>query len=215
MALQYNTTHRNASMTDPWAFARANASCTGWAGACLLGPQVLGNVQGMRTPMVMQFTWQGCDSLLAAPLVLDLVRFTELAQRHGEKGLLTFLASFFKSPLGTKEHNFVKQFQMLEAWADAQIHPLRPKHAWVANTRVLRLHLHMTGAETLEGQLFRAYLDTVHAEHPRQPERSDHPEQDREHDAEEREAQRRARVTERIEGGREQASDGTREHADR
>jgi myo-inositol-1-phosphate synthase len=71
----------------------------------------------LGTPMVMQFTWQGCDSLLAAPLVLDLVRFTERAQRHGERGLLTFLASFFKSPLGVAEHNFVKQFQMLEDWA--------------------------------------------------------------------------------------------------
>ena len=50
--------------------------------------------------MMLQFTWQGCDSLLAAPLVLDLVRFTELAHRRGERGLLTFLASFFKSPLG-------------------------------------------------------------------------------------------------------------------
>ncbi len=72
----------------------------------------------LGTPMVMQFTWQGCDSLLAAPLVLDLVRFTDLAQRTGERGLLTFLASFFKSPLGVSENDFVRQFQMLEDWAD-------------------------------------------------------------------------------------------------
>jgi myo-inositol-1-phosphate synthase len=71
----------------------------------------------LGTPMILQFTWQGCDSLLASPLVLDLVRFTELAHRRGERGLLTFLASFFKSPLGVTEHNFVRQFQMLEAWA--------------------------------------------------------------------------------------------------
>jgi len=71
----------------------------------------------LGTPMTMQFTWQGCDSLLAAPLVIDLVRFTERAYRHGDRGLLTFLASFFKSPLGVTEHNFVKQFQMLEDWA--------------------------------------------------------------------------------------------------
>jgi myo-inositol-1-phosphate synthase len=70
----------------------------------------------LGTPMVMQFTWQGCDSLLAAPLVLDLIRLTERAHRAGDRGLLTFLASFFKSPLGTTEHNFVKQFQMLEEW---------------------------------------------------------------------------------------------------
>ncbi len=72
----------------------------------------------LGTPMVMQFTWQGCDSLLAAPLVIDLVRLTERAHRAGERGLLTFLASFFKSPLGTGENNFVQQFQMLEAWVE-------------------------------------------------------------------------------------------------
>jgi len=71
----------------------------------------------LNTPMVMQFTWQGCDSLLAAPLVIDLVRLTELAHRKGERGLLTFLASFFKSPLGVDEHDFVRQFQLLQLWA--------------------------------------------------------------------------------------------------
>jgi len=71
----------------------------------------------LNTPMVMQFTWQGCDSLLAAPLVIDLVRLTELAHRKGERGLLTFLASFFKSPLGVDEHDFVRQFKMLQLWA--------------------------------------------------------------------------------------------------
>ena len=64
----------------------------------------------LGTPMSLQFTWQGCDSLLAAPLVPDLAR------NRGETGLLTFLASFFKSPYGVAEHGFVRQFQMLEAW---------------------------------------------------------------------------------------------------
>lgn len=71
----------------------------------------------LGTPMVMTFTWQGCDSILAAPLVLDLFRFTELAARKGETGLLTFLSSFFKSPLGVKENDFAKQFQELVDWA--------------------------------------------------------------------------------------------------
>jgi myo-inositol-1-phosphate synthase len=74
----------------------------------------------LGTPMVMQFTWQGCDSLLAAPLVLDLVRLTECARRRGCKGLLTFLASFFKSPLGVHQNDFVRQFQMLEEWVAEQ-----------------------------------------------------------------------------------------------
>ena len=60
----------------------------------------------LGTPMTFQFIWQGCDSVLAAPLVIDLIRFTELARRRGQTGLLKFLASFFKSPLGVEEHSF-------------------------------------------------------------------------------------------------------------
>ena len=71
----------------------------------------------LGTPMTFQFTWQGCDSLLAAPLVLDLVRFTERAWRNGDIGTLRFLSSFFKSPLGVEENDFGRQFQQLEAWA--------------------------------------------------------------------------------------------------
>jgi len=72
----------------------------------------------LDTPMTMQFTWQGCDSLLAAPLVLDLVRLTERESRRGQAGLMTHLASFFKSPLGISENDFSKQFQLLAAWAE-------------------------------------------------------------------------------------------------
>lgn len=72
----------------------------------------------LGTPMIMQFTWQGCDSILAAPLVIDLFRFVEFAQRSGQTGLLTFLSSFFKSPLGTDQHDFALQFQDLVEWAN-------------------------------------------------------------------------------------------------
>ena len=78
----------------------------------------------LGTPMTLQFVWQGCDSLLAAPLVLDLVRFTELARRRGDVGTLTFLASFFKSPYEVGEQSFIHQYQMLEAWA-RQVDPGR------------------------------------------------------------------------------------------
>jgi myo-inositol-1-phosphate synthase len=73
----------------------------------------------LGTPMTFQFIWQGCDSLLAAPLVLDLVRLAERAWRNGDTGLMTFLAPFFKSPLGIEEHDFAVQFQMLEAWVES------------------------------------------------------------------------------------------------
>ena len=72
-------------------------------------------------PMTLQFIWQGCDSALAAPLVLDLARFTEAAFRRGDVGPLSFLSSFFKSPYGMTEHRFDRQFQMLEEWASHSI----------------------------------------------------------------------------------------------
>jgi myo-inositol-1-phosphate synthase len=66
--------------------------------------------------MMLQFTWQGCDSLLAAPLVLDLTRLLLLAQRRKECGTQRHLACFFKSPAGVSEHDFAKQFTMLEQY---------------------------------------------------------------------------------------------------
>ena len=67
----------------------------------------------LDVPMTMQFTWQGCDSILAAPLILDLIRLVEFAWRNGEHGPMHHLACFFKNPLSVDEHNFYKQFEML------------------------------------------------------------------------------------------------------
>jgi myo-inositol-1-phosphate synthase len=72
----------------------------------------------LGTKMMMQFTWQGCDSLLAGPLVLDLARLALLAQRRGEVGVLRHLACFFKSPMGVAEHDFFRQFAMLAEYVE-------------------------------------------------------------------------------------------------
>lgn len=72
----------------------------------------------LDTPMTLQFTWQGCDSLLAAPLVLDLARLTLASAGRGEVGVLHHLSSFFKSPLGGGDQSFPKQVAQLEAWLD-------------------------------------------------------------------------------------------------
>ncbi|MEI7685274.1 MAG: inositol-3-phosphate synthase [Planctomycetota bacterium] len=74
----------------------------------------------LNTKMILQFLWQGCDSILAAPLLLDIVRFTLLAQSRGETGTLKQLACFFKSPMGVEEHDFFVQYAALEEYA-AQI----------------------------------------------------------------------------------------------
>jgi myo-inositol-1-phosphate synthase len=66
--------------------------------------------------MQLQFTWQASDSALAAPLVLDLARLALLAQERGEGGQLKAAASFFKDPLGVKDHDFHRQMDRLRAW---------------------------------------------------------------------------------------------------
>lgn len=71
----------------------------------------------LNTKMSLQFTWQGCDSALAAPLVLDLVRLGLFARSNNEAGLMKHLASFFKSPEGVDEYNMHEQFRMLIDYA--------------------------------------------------------------------------------------------------
>jgi myo-inositol-1-phosphate synthase len=68
--------------------------------------------------MSLQFTWQGYDSILAAPLVLDLARLAELAVRRGESGLMPHLASYFKAPLGVDAFGLHEQYGMLAEYAE-------------------------------------------------------------------------------------------------
>nr|WP_244316277.1 inositol-3-phosphate synthase [Streptomyces albidochromogenes] len=48
--------------------------------------------------MTLQTTWQGCDSALAAPLVLDLARLLARAHEVGVSGPLPELGFYFKDP---------------------------------------------------------------------------------------------------------------------
>ncbi len=76
---------------------------------------------GQRMQMKIDFLCR--DSILAAPLVLDLVRLMAEAQRRGEGGAQEQLGYFFKSPLTrdgrTPEHALHRQEQALFAWLDA------------------------------------------------------------------------------------------------
>lgn len=67
--------------------------------------------------MTLQFTWQGCDSALAAPLVLDLARLSGLALERAHSGAMPFLGFYFKDPLGSREHSLVRQYDALVSWA--------------------------------------------------------------------------------------------------
>ena len=67
----------------------------------------------LGTGMRMEFTWHGCDSALAAPLVLDLARLTAAAHRAGRAGPLGELGFFFKDPLGAGPSALAAQWSTL------------------------------------------------------------------------------------------------------
>lgn len=72
----------------------------------------------LGTGMRMEFTWHGCDSALAAPLVLDLARLTAAAHRAGRSGPLDELGFFFKDPLGEVDHSLAAQWIALVAFVE-------------------------------------------------------------------------------------------------
>ncbi|MGJ5831192.1 inositol-3-phosphate synthase [Streptomyces ossamyceticus] len=72
----------------------------------------------LGTRMVLQTTWQGCDSALAAPLVLDLARLLARAHEAGLTGPLPELAFYFKDPAGEVPAALGEQYAMLAAFAE-------------------------------------------------------------------------------------------------
>ncbi|MGB8932512.1 MAG: inositol-3-phosphate synthase [Anaeromyxobacteraceae bacterium] len=77
-------------------------------------------------PMQIKVNFQCRDSILAAPLVLDLALLADLGQRAGEKGPQEWLSFFFKSPVTAvgrhAMHDLFQQqtvlYSRLRAWAD-------------------------------------------------------------------------------------------------
>ncbi|NEB79230.1 myo-inositol-1-phosphate synthase [Streptomyces sp. SID14478] len=67
--------------------------------------------------MVLQTTWQGCDSALAAPLVLDLARLLLRAAETGLTGPRPELAFYFKDPDGDTSAALGEQFHALVDFA--------------------------------------------------------------------------------------------------
>ncbi|HDR05212.1 MAG TPA: inositol-3-phosphate synthase [Candidatus Marinimicrobia bacterium] len=53
----------------------------------------------MGYPMQIKVDFLCRDSILAAPVALDLILFTDLAQRAGMKGIQEWLSFYFKSPM--------------------------------------------------------------------------------------------------------------------
>ncbi|MEW2134205.1 inositol-3-phosphate synthase [Streptomyces sp. NPDC005435] len=72
----------------------------------------------LGTRMVLQTTWQGCDSALAAPLVLDLARLLLRARQAGLSGPLGELGFYFKDSVGEGTSALGEQYTALGRLAD-------------------------------------------------------------------------------------------------
>jgi len=70
-------------------------------------------------PMQLKVNFLCKDSILAAPLAIEIARCLDLAMQRGESGPQEQLAVFFKLPMsrtGSPEHAFHKQEEMLLTW---------------------------------------------------------------------------------------------------
>jgi myo-inositol-1-phosphate synthase len=68
-------------------------------------------------PMQMKINFLCKDSILAAPVALDLALFMDLAQRSGMSGVMEWLSFYFKSPMtagGEADHDLFVQQERLE-----------------------------------------------------------------------------------------------------
>lgn len=77
----------------------------------------------LGAPMQIKVNFLCKDSILAAPLAIEIARCLELAARRGESGVVEQLAAFFKLPMtrgGRPEHAFHKQMEMLQQWLSSQ-----------------------------------------------------------------------------------------------
>ncbi|RPF20297.1 inositol-3-phosphate synthase [Myceligenerans xiligouense] len=66
--------------------------------------------------LTLQTTWSAYDSMLAAPLVLDLARLLGLAHAAGLTGPIPELGFFFKDPWGSDLHDTAAQERALTDW---------------------------------------------------------------------------------------------------
>jgi myo-inositol-1-phosphate synthase len=94
-------------------------------------------------PMQIKINFLCQDSVLAAPLVIDLVRLLDVAKRTGERGIQRQLSMFFKSPYHAPGehpvHDLFKQEKLLLDWA--RTHESPKPHAY---TNGVKAHVEPT-----------------------------------------------------------------------
>ncbi len=84
------------------------------------------------------------------------------------------IGSYIHGSFGSGKSHFMAALSLTLAgdptpWAKPELHATLAKHAWVKDAKLLRLHFHVVGAQTLEEKIFAEYLDFVQREHKDAP----------------------------------------------
>jgi len=80
-------------------------------------------------------------------------------------------AAYLHGSFGSGKSHFMAMTSLLldgheEAWRVPELHPLRPRYGFVGQKKLLQLHFHMVGFESLEEAIFLRYLRHVREHHP-------------------------------------------------
>lgn len=80
-------------------------------------------------------------------------------------------AAYLHGSFGSGKSHFMAMLSLLlagnaEAWRIPALHPLRENHVFVGTKRLLELHFHMIGQDSIESAVFGGYLAQVRKAHP-------------------------------------------------
>jgi myo-inositol-1-phosphate synthase len=103
----------------------------------------------MNYPMQIKVNFLCRDSILAAPIVLDLALFMDLAMRAGQSGVQEWLSFYFKSPLARLDGRSPRHpRRRLLSFFEGRPECGHPCWAWLR----VGTQLALRGAHTPEGQ---------------------------------------------------------------
>lgn len=80
-------------------------------------------------------------------------------------------ATYIDGTFGSGKSQFMAILSLIlggreEPWGHPKLQPILPDHGWVREKKLLRLHYHFVGAGSVEGRIFRGYMEQVEALHP-------------------------------------------------
>jgi len=83
-------------------------------------------------------------------------------------------AVYLHGSFGSGKSHYLTMLDLLlqpypPAWERPELHPLRSKYTWAGTKKLLRLPMHMIGAQSMEQKIFETYVHHIQTAHPDAP----------------------------------------------